>query len=345
MKTNKLVIGLAAGVAVLSGCLKNKKVEFPDYDYQTVYFATQYPLRTLMLGEDEYVDNSLDKEHKVSIKATTGGVRDNKKELLLDFIVDPSYTNNAYFPSDRGNAKITPLPASHYQLASNQITIPAGSILGGAEIKLTDAFFQDPLSITNTYVLPLKLTGVKGGDSILSGLPGVANPNPLIDANWAVKPKDFVVYAIKFINAWHGNYLRRGKDEITGSVTQNITRHAEFVERDEVKKLSTKAYKVVDFPITYKDAANNNVNVTLQITFDDNGNCTVGSNVANVTATGTGKFVSKGEKQSWGGKDRDALYLSYNVSIADKNLQIKATDTLVMRDRAVVLETYTPVIR
>ena len=57
--------------------------------------------------------------------------------------------------------------------------------------------------------------------------------------------------------------------------------------------------------------------------------------------TGTGKFVSKGDKNSWGNEDRDVIYLEYEATIKDL---VKCTtyDTLVVRNRGVVMETFTP---
>ena len=52
-----------------------------------------------------------------------------------------------------------------------------------------------------------------------------------------------------------------------------------------------------------------------------------------MTASGSGKFVSKGEKNSLGGKDRDAIYLEYNVDLQDQNIQLATKDTLVLRTR------------
>ena len=347
MKMMKTFLGAAAAVFALSGCMKNQDIELPDYVKQTTYFASQFPIRTIVLGEDLFVDNSLDNQHKFSLKATTGGVRENTKDIELDYNIDASLCTNLYFSADRGNGKVVPLPASYYQLPSNKIIIPKGSILGGMDIQLTDAFFADPLAIGNTYALPVRLSAAKGADSILKGRPaiGVTIPNPLIDAHWAVKPKDFTVFALKFVNTWHGNYLRRGKDVITGSVNSTIVRHGLYVENDEINKLSTRALTVVDFPVVVKNAAGTNISVPLLLTFDNSGNCTVSSNNSLITAAGTGKFVSKGDKNSWGGKDRDAMYLDYNINITAQNIQVKTVDTLVMRDRAVAAEYYTPVVR
>jgi len=343
MKNIKLVVVFAVVLMGLGSCLKNKEIVHPDFDYQTVYFATQFPVRTLVLGEDMFVDNSLDNEKKISIKATTGGVRQNRKDLDLEYVVEPSLCNNLFFSS--AGAKITPLPSTHYSMLSNTIKIPSGSLLGGVDVQLTDAFFNDPLALSNNYAIPVLLSGVKSGDSILRGKPSVANPNRFIDAHWVVKPRDFVIYAIKFVNTWHGNYLRRGTDVVTGSVNSTINRRMQYVEQDEVRRLTTKSLKSLDFPITIRNSSGGNINVTLLLSFDDSGNCTITSSTSDIAASGTGKFVKKGEKKSWGNIDRDALYLDYSINIPLQNIQVKTMDTLVMRDRAVVAETFTPVIK
>jgi hypothetical protein len=346
MKINKIFLGLAmVSVSALSGCLKNSDTNLPDSGYQTVYFGSQFPIRTVELGEDLFVDNTIDNQHKVLINATTGGVRENNKDIVLGFSVDTSLCTRLFFPSDKGGGKIVPLPSNYYQLASNQITIPRGSFLGGVEVQLTDAFFQDPLAITYNYALPVVLNNAKGVDSILKGTPSVTNPNRSIDANWVVKPRDFVIYALKYVNSWQGNYLRRGADVVTGSLNQTVVRHKQYVEQDEVNKLSTVSLSKLNFPVVFKNATGTNVNCTLQLTFDDSGNCSITSITSGVTASGTGKFVKKGEKNSWGNQDRDALYLDYSVNLTAQNMQAVTKDTLVMRDRAVSLETFTPVYK
>lgn len=49
-----------------------------------------------------------------------------------------------------------------------------------------------------------------------------------------------------------------------------------------------------------------------------------------------GKYVVKGEKDSFNHKDRDALYLEYTVDLGTATYVTK--DTLVMRDRQVKAE-------
>jgi len=333
MKKLKIFIGSAIALATATSCLKNKEADLPNYDHQAVYFAYQYPVRTIELGEDLFIDNSLDNQHKVEVKATVGGTRNNDKNIAINFIVDNSLANNLKFGT---GGLIKPLPANYYSLASNQIIIPKGSLLGGVQVQLTDAFFNDPDAIKNTYVLPLKMTGVQTGDSILAG-------------------KNFVLYALKFVNPWHGNYLRRGLDVMTdASTTRNVKRHADYVERDEVNLLNTKGLNQLEFPVVFKDAQGRNFSCTLLMTFDNAGKCTITTNTTKFTATGTGSFVKKGEKKSWGNIDRDALYLDYQINYTGVNVgsgstaatitgSIATKDTLVMRDRAVSYEVFTPV--
>lgn len=336
-----------AAAGVFASCNKNQDVTFDDFDYQTVYFASQFPVRTVVLGEDLLIDNSLDKEHKVAIKATMGGARENKSNIVIDFDVTESLCDNLYFSAT--GPKVVPMPSNYYTLASGQITIPSGNILGGVEVQLSDAFFADPLALVNTYAIPLTLKSVKGADSILHGLPAVGNANRLIDGHWTVKPKDYVVYALKFVNPWHGFYLRRGKDVIVGKpgytgLDKTVTRRKDFVEQDEVKNMTTKSLSVVELPLVFQNSSGGNIPMNLLLTFDSkNENCTISAAGSGYTATGTGKFVKQGEKNSWGSRDRDAVYLEY--SIDHPMMQITSTDTLVMRDRGVKPEYFTPVVK
>ena len=60
----KLIVLFATALAIFA--CENKENDFPDYDYQTVYFPIQYPARTLVLGESRS-DNSIDLEPAFNI--------------------------------------------------------------------------------------------------------------------------------------------------------------------------------------------------------------------------------------------------------------------------------------
>lgn len=316
----KVVLMLAVTLVGLISC--NQGVVFPDFKYQTVYFAYQYPVRTITLGEDAFVNTDLDNAKKCQIYAATGGVYESKKNVSIKVEVDNTLLGNGLLFS-AGN-EVLAMPREYYTLASDRILIPNGTLAGGVDVQLTDAFFADTKAIKNTYVIPLKMTNVTGADSILSG-------------------KNFILYAIKYVNPWHGNYLRRGRDVVTGAVNQTIIRRAQYVEQDEINRLSTKSLNELNFPVTVKDKDGRNLSVMLMLKFDERGNCTISSGTSGYTATGSGAFVKKGEKKSWGNKDRDALYLKYDINLSGIN--VSSSDTLVMRDRAVTFETFTPIVK
>lgn len=320
--------------AMFAGC-ENGDWDFPDYEYQTVYFAHQTPVRTITLGED-IVDTSLDNEWKFRIMATTGGVYNNDADIRIGVSVNNELCEGLNFQNS--GTDILPMPSNYYTLASDEIVIPEGQLTGGVEIQLTQDFFNDPLAISRNYVVPLVMDNVTNADSILSGVPLAANANRAVPGDWVVRPKDYVLYAVKYINTWHGFYLRRGVDNISGEVDTTIVRRAQYVELDQVNLLTTRALNQLNFPLVFQDAGGNNINCTLVLTFDNNGNCTVASGTDGFTATGSGRFVSKGEKKAWGNQDRDALYLSYQVDL--NTLQVSATDTLVMRNRGVAFEEF-----
>lgn len=328
--TNLMLIIL---LSIVYGC-KNTEIVHPDFDYQAVYFANQYPIRTVVLGEDMNFDNSLDNEHKVEIKATLGGTRSNQNDVVIDYSIDNSLLTNMRFGA--GSSPILPLPSNYFTMNSNQIVIKKGEILGGVVVQLTDAFFADPLAISNNYVLPLRMNNVQNADTILAD-------------------KNFVFYALKFVNPWHGNYLRRGSDQMTGSVARNVVRHKQYVENDEVNNLKTKSLNQIEFPVQFRDADNGNIfTCTLLLTFNQNSECTITTNSNGYTASGTGRYVNNGEKNSWGNRDRSVLYLNYEVNYSNVTVgsgtnarqitgKIVTQDTLVARDRAVSPEYFTPV--
>lgn len=354
-------------IAMFFASCENQEWEFPDFEYQTVYFAHQYPVRTITLGDDIF-DTSLDNEWKFKIMATTGGVYKNEKDIAVGVTVDNALVKDLLF--EAGGNEILAMPDEYYSLASDKIIIPGGSLVGGVEVQLTEAFFADPLSIQKNYVIPMRMTYVEGADSILSGVGGNDGPRRGVSGDWAIQPKDFTFYAVKFINPWHGFYLRRGEDEITrDGVPSSVVRHAEFVEDDDVFELTTLSFNDLLFPLDYKSKEGHDLGVKIKLNFDDDQKATVSPEalsyqvndsvrVYNVAASGTGSFVEKGEKKSWGNQDRDALYLEYDVSyeveikfpkagLADDIEQVtySTTDTLVMRNRGVVMETFSPVLK
>ncbi|MEA4935141.1 MAG: DUF5627 domain-containing protein [Paludibacter sp.] len=339
----KIFIALTLIVA-LAAC-KNQDIDFPDFTYTAAYFPYQYPVRTLVLGDYIY-DNTNDNNHKFVISAAFGGVYTNTENRVLNFQLDESLCNKALFSSTFTTLTdtIRVMPASYYTLSStDKITIPAGKFNGGIEVQLKDAFFDDPLSIKLGYVIPLRIVSSSDVDSILKGKAAVANPDPRIVANWGTVPKDYTMFAVKYINPYDAQYLHRGvsvvKDASDVQVEKTVYRTT-YIEQNELWRLKTTAKNQVAVSGTMRSTKFSGT-INLLLDFTEDGNCTVKQDVTSrYTITGTGKFVKNSE--SWGNQPRNAIYLNYQFS--NGTYTYNATDTLVVRDRAVVLETYTPTI-
>lgn len=331
----KIILTLMT-IGVLFASCENSDWEFPDYGETTVYFAKQTPVRTITLGDDVY-DTTLDNEHKCKIMAVMGGVYENTTNRAIDIKVDESLCDGLLFADGE---KVTPMPSSHYTLAANQIVIPKGKVMGGVEVQLTDAFFNDPKSIKTTYVVPVKITDAKNIDNVL-------------------EKQNYTLYAIKYINKWHGSWLSSGTDKIddNGSVS-TVDRKPQYVEKYEVRTLSTSALKQVVYPLSTivsvynakDELINQELHAELLLTFTDDDKCTITCITPGYEATGTGTWTYQGAKKAWGDKDRDMLQLNYELTYrytqkdGGPTLYKKYTseDTLIARDRGSKLETFTP---
>jgi hypothetical protein len=330
-------------LSILTAC--NKDWDFPDYKYSTVYFPYQSPVRTLVLGEDIY-DNTMDNEHKFLIMATMGGVYENKKDITLGLAVQNSLTQKLKFNAGNGDDVIA-MPSNYYTLPQDlKITIPSGQVMGGIEVQLTDAFFADPRSIKNTFVIPLKIISVTNADSVLSGSSTKTAPDPRQAGDWGVAPKDFVLYAVKYVNPYHGTYLRRGIDQVKGNngntaLDTTVVYHNAFVEKDELANLFTKSLTQDTMSLNAKIKGNTNVPFQVVLNFDNNNKFTVtGPASSSYTVSGNGELVKKGDM--WGNEKRDVLHMKYQVIFG--TITHNYTDTLVLRDRGVKFDTFTPFV-
>lgn len=359
MKLKKYIYGVVLGALplVYTSCYNADK-EFPDYqEGTTAYFAYQYPVRTLILGNDIY-DNTIDNEHKCRIWSTMGGAYGGR-DAIVDIVVDETLCENLYFTDDGGNAAapVTPMPKDYYKLSSN--TIPYnGEPRGYVEVQFTDAFFNDPKAIENTYVIPLLMTNVKGIDHILTGTPREGlTPSRTNTEDWEILAKDYVLYCVKYMNPWQGKYIRRGVDNVTekGNTTTIVRKDFSLVnsdlehytenpvnQNDEVCGITTKNMSQAIFPVSFKTSGAS-ISCNLILTFNGN-QCMISTDDEDVTATGSGEFIEKGTEKAeykdyqWGTLNgvpvqRDILRLAYEVDFAKNNIQVSTADTLVVQTR------------
>jgi len=310
----------------------SKENEFPDYDYNAVYFPLQYPLRTLILGDDR-ADNSMDKELKFHIGACIGGLYENNNSWNIDFVVDPSLVDSLL---NKHGDTLEVLPESFYSVSpADVITILPGSFTGLIEVQLTDAFLDDPKAVQGNYVLPLRITD-SDADSILTGLPYSTNPNRNLASDWrpGAKPKDYTLFGIKFINPFHGAYFHRGID-ITynaGIPVDTVVYRQKYTEYDQIWKVNTTGRNSCE---TNGIGINVGANYSMKLTFNADGTIVVEGNPSSVLQpSGAGNYVENAE--SWGGLKHDAIYLNYQYAVGTFTHQVK--DTLVFRNNGVVYE-------
>ena len=361
MKLKKYIFGVALGATALTcASCYNSDQDFPDYEGgTTAYFAYQYPVRSVILGNDIY-DNTLDNAHKIQIWSTMGGAYGGR-DAYVDIAVDESLCDNLWFVDEGGNPAepVRPMPSNYYNLSSNVIPYN-GDPRGYVEVQFTDAFFADAKAIENNYVIPLVMKSASGIDHILTGTPREDidfSPARTNTEYWRVLAKDYVLYCVKYKNPWDAKYIRRGVDIVTEKGVSNTVVRKDFSlvntdlehykenpvnQNDEVCGITTKNMTQAIFPVSFR---NSGASISCNLTLTFNGNqCTITSDDENVTATGSGEFITKGTERSeykdyqWGSNNgqpvqRDILRLSYQVSFEGRDIQVSTTDTLVVQTR------------
>jgi hypothetical protein len=113
-------------------------------------------------------------------------------------------------------------------------------------------------------------------------------------------------------------------------------------QNDEICGITTKNMTQAIFPVSFKTSGAS-IACNLILTFNGN-TCTISTDDENVTATGSGEFITKGTERAeykdyqWGSNNgepvqRDILRLAYDVKFNDKDIQVSTADTLVVQTR------------
>ena len=326
----------------------NTNFEFDDYEKQTVYFPYQYPVRVISMGDD-HIDNSLDKESKFHIGVNVGGIwQTNDKDRHVTFKVD-----NSLVPTDnltRNGSVVKPLPTEYYEIfPSNEVTISKGSLVGKIAIKLNDKFYADSMSLTGNYVIPLYIEDAKGVDEVIRGVGSdiVSNPNRHILTDWFPNktPKDYTLFGVKYVNPYHGAYLRRALVETkssSGVLIKSETIKQNSVDKDQVVKFYSSGKNQVESNYVGQLNADNNKRNIMKLIVDADMNIVISSTKDSqsqaLKISGTGKWVKNGD--SWGVQldgtptPRDVMYLDYRYIDGINTIHVK--DTVVFRDRQIV---------
>lgn len=170
MKKCRFIYGLLS-LLLMTSCYEDF---IKDYDYSSVSFASQQPLRTVIDGRNM----------TIKVGAAIGGKRQVDKGDWASFSIKPDLL---------AETGLTILPESHYKLSDNntfRVSNPNMPIVD-VEIEFTEEFYNDPNSMKLHYALPFQLEETNSLDSILLN-------------------KEKSIVAIKYISAYHGEYYVKG---------------------------------------------------------------------------------------------------------------------------------------
>ena len=339
----KIISILFTGI-LLCSCT-NRDIEFDDYDYTTVYFPFQMPIRTLILGDESVGNNSIDLEKAFSIGITMGGVYENKKDRVVTIAYAPELAENIIHTATGDTLSL--LPETYYDAdflseAQVNLTIPSGEMSGKTRIQLNDAFFQDALSAGFHYVIPLRITSAIS-DSVLSGelASGVSPDDADVrkPEDWKTLPKDYTMFGIKFINAAHGYYLYRGQR--LNLTTNETTTYADRFLTDNVATLLSTT-SLTENIMGHAAGMATDESYRMKLIFDHDNQDVVVSRVDTTTAdvSGTGIYYSKddSESESYNGNKHRTIYLDYLFNDGTADYQVN--DSLIFIDTDVTFEEY-----
>lgn len=222
MKIYKLIFASFLALTMLVSCEKYEEY-VNDFDYTTTYFGTQKPLRTIVARD----------EMQFEVGVALGGMRTDDGSHSVDFEVDPSLLDD--IPEASG---LVVLPAEYYTLGSASNFNIVKDHMRTVSVTLNkDAFTADPLSLTNTYALPLRITS-----ATVDSISGSELEVPTILS------KDITILVVKYISQYSGYYYSKGVQYTLGTdgnPTDTTSFYNENLSQNAVKQFTTKTANTV----------------------------------------------------------------------------------------------------
>lgn len=283
-----------------------------DFDYASVYFAYQNPVRTVFANNLE-----------IEIGAVLGGRRENNREESVSYKIAPELLVDK---SLVGNNNFTLLPADYYVLSNpDKLIIPKGDFLGKTKLTLDPAkFLNDPAATSKTYALPLLITDT--------------SVDSIIGKDQTGGRKDYTIVVIKYIHALHGVYYHRGqrtKYDINTNDLIDTYRYVtekqeeEFIQNIVWDMFTIDSYRLrtngVGEKLTSKDG-NYAMDITIGVDNEVSITNVAGSLVNNIIDLGNSHYDTP----------QKAFYLNYEYT--DLEFKYVMKDTLYFRNDGLKLE-------
>ncbi len=173
-----------------------------DYEEPSMGFAIAKPVRTVIAERDM----------TIRLGVAIGGKREVDMSDWAKYTIDASLVE--------GTGK-TLLPSSYYELsdASTMRVHKANLPVADVELRLTSAFFADPLSMQNHYVLPLRMT-----DNSLGRIREGA---------------ETTIAVVKYISTFAGTYYRMGQVQTLDGNGRPSGEFAKYGNDHDINKCST----------------------------------------------------------------------------------------------------------
>lgn len=143
-------------------------------------------------------------------------------------------------------------------------------------------------------------------------------------------------------NEYHGTFFQFGENTVRDSaqaiLEENIYSEQYIVNNSTTKLVTTGRNEVAMATNLRSDTLGGEIQMVLNFEGDK---CTISAAEGSpYKISGTGEF-KKGAYE-WGNKTRNGIEIKYTVT--DSTLTYEAEETLVARDRGIVLEEYSPVV-
>ncbi len=272
MKIYKLIFASFLMLGLLASCEEYEDY-VNDYDYTTTYFGTQKPLRTIVARD----------EMEFEVGVTLAGMREDNGSYEVNFEVDPDLLSDI---SEASGFQL--LPEEYYTLGDDSNFNIIKDHMRTVSVSLNrDVFTSDPLALTNTYALPLRIT-----TATVDSIPGSDLETATIDS------RDITILVVKYISPYHGTYYSKGVQyelDGTGAVVNTVTFSETDLSQNMTKEFSTLALNTIS---TNTISANTNGKMDLTIGDD---------NAVEITTTA----VTVSENNSVYNPEEKTIYMDY----------------------------------
>ena len=273
-----------------------------DYEEPSMGFAMEKSVRTVISDRDAVV----------YIGVAIGGKREVDMNDWAKFVIDESLLE--------GTGKEL-LPPSYYELGDPEMMRVRKNNLPVADVKvtLTSAFFADPLSLTEHYVLPFRMVD---NSLMTEGYQGGIREGA-----------EYTLPVFKYISNYAGTYFRMGKvteiDE-SGNAVGNATTYGDTwdIIKSPTVDFTTNAPHVVVRPGLGADASS----VGSLVLTIEGASVTASGVEGKAAVTGfSGTYTTEGEYVFPGQMDTKAPQFDLKYTYAKSGKNYKVEEKLVLR--------------